>query len=211
MHKEDWEKCWRFTNIIILLFKPFEILVRRSIRKGMERLLINLHINNPNILELGAGTGHDSAWLLKKFGGKATLIDNCDYIVSKSNKYFSRKKLNVTYLKSNIEDVKFKNRYDLVFSIGLIEHYYNKELYKIFKKHMEASKKNGYVMVFVPNRTSIYKFYRKLLTSLRLWMWDEKPFTIKDLKNLEKSTNSALLRTTQVICGMWIGTLYKKI
>ena len=25
MDKEDWEKCWKFTNIIVLLFKPFEM------------------------------------------------------------------------------------------------------------------------------------------------------------------------------------------
>ncbi len=67
MDKRDWEKCWRFTDIVVLLFKPFEILVRRSIRKGMIRLLSNLDMNNPDVLELGAGTGYDSAWLLKKF------------------------------------------------------------------------------------------------------------------------------------------------
>ena len=75
---------------------------------------------------------------------------------------------------------------------------------------MEASKKNGCVMVFVPNRTLIYKFYRKIMTGLKLWMWDEKSFTIKGLKDLGKSTNSPLLKTTKVICSMWIGALYKK-
>lgn len=211
MDNKQWEKCWRFTDLVVSLFKPFEIVVRYSIRKGMKRLLINFDIESPNILELGAGTGKDSEWLIRKFGGRVTLVDNCDYAISKSRRYLRRKKFNAAYLKSHIEDIKFKNRYDLVFSVGLVEHFYNKELYNIFKKHIDASKKGGYAMIFVPNNALIYRFYRRLLTSLKLWIWDEKSFNISDLKNLGKLTNSNLLRTTEVLYGMWVGALYQKV
>lgn len=210
MDEKDWEKCWKFTNLIILIFKPFEILVRYSIRKGIERLFTNFDIKNPSILELGAGTGSDSEWLIKKFGGKATLVDNCDHIISKSKRYFNRKKLDITCLKLKVEDIRFKNKYDLVFSVGLVEHFYNKDLYKIFRKHVDAAKKGGYIIIFVPNNSLIYRSYRRLLTLLRLWMWDEISFNIKDIENLAGDSNSKLLRTTEVICGMWLGAIYKK-
>lgn len=210
MDAKDWEKSWRFSNMVTSAFVPIEILARLAVRNGMQRLLNNLHVQKPSILELGAGTGLDSEWLVRKFGGKALLVDNCDYIIRKSKKYFRGKKLGIAFLKSNVEDIKFKKGYDLVYSVGLLEHFYDKDLHQIFRRHMDASKKTGYVMVFVPNDKWVYNFYRRILTILGSWVWDEKPFNLQRLKKLGKVSNSNLLKTTEIFFGMWIGALYKK-
>lgn len=210
MDKKDWEKSWKFVDILLILFKPFELLIRCLIRNGLKRLMNNTNLRNPNILELGAGTGKDSEWLIKRYGGKATLIDNCRYVISKANKRFHKKKVRINYIKSNIEDINYKNQFDLVFSIGLVEHFYNQDLINIFKKHTNASKKSGYVIIFVPHKTNIYRFFRRFLTYFNLWMWDEKPFTKQELNRLGKINNAKLITTTELLCGMWIGAKYTK-
>lgn len=210
MDKRDWEKQWRFLNWIMLLFKPLEFLIRNSIRRGILRLLDERHLKNPKILELGAGTGKESAWMVRKFGGNTTLVDNCDDIIEKSKKYFSKKQIDVSFLNEDIKELNIREKYDLALSVGLIEHFYGSELALIFNKHIDSIKKNGYVIVFTPRASPLYYAYRKLLTMFGLWMWDEKPFSVRDFATLGKTTNSSLLKTTNVILGMWIGALYRK-
>ena len=210
MNEQDWKKQWKFLKWIMIVFKPLEFLVRSSTRRGIMRLLNKEHLENPKILELGAGTGKESAWLVKKFGGSTTLVDNCDTILQYSKKYFSKKQINVSFVNKDIMKLNVREKYDLVLSVGLIEHFYGSDLTLIFDKHIESIKKGGYAITFTPRACPLYYSYRGILTILGLWMWDEKPFTKEDFINLSRPNKSKLISTTNVIFGTWIGALYKK-
>ena len=211
MNKQDWEKQWKILDWMMFIFKPLELLIRNSIHRGMIRLLNDKHLTNPNILELGAGTGKESAWLASKLNGSTTLVDNCDFVIEKSKKYFSKKAVNVQFINKDIRKLDIKEEYDLALSVGLIEHFYGSDLKLIFNKHINAVKKSGYVIVFTPRASSLYFTYKKILTMLRLWMWDEKPFSKEDFINLAKPGNSELTGITNVIFGLWSGALFKKL
>lgn len=75
------------------------------------------------------------------------------------------------------------NKFDLIFSAGLMEHFRDE---KPFLKEMKRIlKENGYIITFVPARFSLWKFYE--LLHFWFWSWQygyEKSYTYCGLKSL---------------------------
>ena len=69
-----------------------------------------------------------------------------------------------------------EKQYDIVFSVGLIEHFTEKRTELMIRKHFEMTKLGGYVVIFFPTPTLFYKVTRGLAELVGVWQFpDERP------------------------------------
>lgn len=185
----DWEKFWqdtivscqssKFRKARYLLIAECGARECLKLLKGREKI--------ESIIELGGGGGCLSDLLAKKLGLKneaLVLIDKS----SEGKKAWEQ----FSGFGRFIEDDFFihdfgKQKFDLVLSRGLIEHWADKrERLRIIKKHAELSKK--YILIRVPKRGLFMDFFRynQLATKLFRMMEKvegyEKLYTAKELR-----------------------------
>ena len=59
-----------------------------------------------------------------------------------------------------ISDTRHRNKFDLVFSIGLVEHFNKLGTHKAIQTHIDACKPNGIVLITFPTPTVLYRTIR---------------------------------------------------
>lgn len=96
-----------------------------------------------NILDLGAGTGLMTNFLLKKFpNAKYTLIDFSEEMLNIAKRRFQRL-TNISYIKTDYRDYKFNNHYDVIISALSIHHLKNAEKKQLYAKIYEILEFGG--------------------------------------------------------------------
>lgn len=124
---------------------------------------------NKNMLEIGCVPGVYLAYISKNFG---YFPEGIDYI--KGSKNITQKTLkNFGLKKSMIYEEDFikweaNKKYDLVCSFGFIEHFYETEI--IIRRHVDLLKREGQIIIEIPN----FNYGQKILHNLL------------DKKNLER-------------------------
>jgi trans-aconitate methyltransferase len=97
---------------------------------------------------------------------------------------------------------------DLVFSIGLVEHFPEEQTKKAIRRHFELAKPGGLVLITFPAPTSSYRLIRRAAEALGLWRFpDERPIRLEDAaahcaahgEVLAKRLNRAILLTQGVV------------
>ena len=179
MGHKDWESFWSGTGKVLNKISGKVMWVE------YERFLkyVNLSVHSKT-LELGSGSGKNSLALAKKYGCSATLVDNCRAALDLGKKNFEDESIPARFLLKDIFRLNEKEKYDLVFSDGLIEHFSGKRRRYAFKKHVDAAKKGGYIMIFVPKSNALYWIVRTFLKKIGAWMFTEEPSTEKELAAL---------------------------
>lgn len=134
------------------------------------------------------------------------IVDNNKYGLELTKKNAKVKNLHTKW--ANILSLNITKQFDLVYSIGLIEHFNVKDTKKAILKHIEATKKGGYILLSFPTPTLQYRVVRFGLELLGLWGFpDERPLDIDEvLKVLKKFSeiedvriNRKLLATQAVV------------
>lgn len=101
------------------------------------------------VLEIGSGRGVISIFL-SLLGYNVTSIDNDKKLVEKCKKTNKRFNTNVKFEVRDALNLKFKKKFDLVFSEGFFEHFSDGEIKKLLDEQLRVAKK--YVLVSVPNK-----------------------------------------------------------
>lgn len=100
---------------------------------------------------------------------------------------FREQSSNDTQLECNVEDIltqqpKGSASADLVFSIGLIEHFSRKDTAVMIKRHFEHCRPGGMVLISFPTPTFRYRVVRSLMENFNLWLFhDERPLQILEV------------------------------
>ena len=112
------------------------------------------------------------------------VFDNSKEGVYAFNKRFeSKSPLNQrAYLKNILQLQNLDSNFDLVFSVGLIEHFNTKETKEICQKHFSIAKEGGVVLITYPTPTWLYIFTRGILERFGMWKFhDERPLEFSEV------------------------------
>jgi len=86
-----------------------------------------------------------------------------------------------------------ENFYDIVFSIGLIEHFSLQDTKKLILQHFKATKKGGIVIATAPTPTLIYSIVRKFAEMISVWKFhDERPLLPHEIRNTSRAFGDIL-------------------
>ena len=141
----------------------------------------SVSFNNNQILELGAGLGRLSFLALENKPAKVTLIDSSKKALSLSKILF-QKKPNKSYeiIDSDLFNFLPDEKYDIVFSSGLIEHFQGADRFKIIEKHISLSRKD--CVIIHPTDTLYARWFNKFPLSIKLYGF-QKSFSEKEINN----------------------------
>jgi len=188
---EDWEKQWKRQWAQIPIW--WTILWR-----GYKKLLKGIELKNPEIIELGSGSGRTSLALAKEYGGKPTLVDSSRAAMVVAKSLFKRENVLASFLRQDISSIDANKKFDLVHSEGLIEHFSDEEMGQLVKLHANLVRDKGYVILFVPTPSTTYRIWRAIQEMLGIWYYGkEKPLTLRQLTRLCQKNGLDPIRTTK--------------
>lgn len=136
------------------------------IYKLLKELLGGLEISSPSVLELGAATGFLTRSILSLFPGNGILVDKNEESNNQFNKLNDKEKINITYIIKDIFKLDIKDRFDIVSSFGLIEHFPDKK--EVVLAHTKFVKPDGLVLIIVPLDTPLSRAYFEVNPELNL-------------------------------------------
>lgn len=121
--------------------------------------------SNLRCIECGSGGGYESA-LMANDGALVTVLDYSDKAIEYAKLVGQRVGVfdNMKFVCEDILNFQPKNKYDLVWNCGVIEHYNNEDIIRIIKKMKSFVKDNGLIVVTIPNLLSPQSIYWMLTT-----------------------------------------------
>lgn len=121
---------------------------------------------SPSVLELGAGTGFLTRMLLTLYGGTGLLVDNCMTPFEAYEKIKSPGDLSIQYRVEDFFRLDFSERFDVVCSFGVIEHFENKN--EVLAVHKKFVKENGILILIVPMDSLLTRIYYEVHPEINL-------------------------------------------
>ena len=126
--------------------------------KMMKTLLHRVEFEEDlNILELGAATGFLTRWFLNKYPGNGLLVDKNHVAHNKYNEIQDEVKNQISYCLSDVFKLNLEEKFNLVCSFGLIEHFKSKN--RILEVHKKYVSPNGYILIVVPKNTILTRVF----------------------------------------------------
>ena len=191
--KKYWQNYYKNSSAlrskIIFICKPYD--------KYWD-ILFNACKNDPKtILEVGAYPGRFIAYVASKFNLQPTALDyNPDS--TKIEKSFQEMGINdYEIIIDDITSSTPEKKYDLIISMGFIEHF--EDYNSILDKHAEMLAKGGAILITVPNKRGIRQLYGLLC--------DKRNLNTHNLKCMNKKTfyNFALKNKLNIECLEYFG------
>ena len=91
--------------------------------------------------------------------------------------------------------------FDVVFSVGLIEHFPPELTRKMVEAHFQLVREGGVVILFFPTPTLLYRATRSLSELLRLWIFhDERPLRLSEVES-DLPAGSVILHREIIWCN----------
>ncbi|AKJ37484.1 class I SAM-dependent methyltransferase [Methanosarcina barkeri] len=108
--------------------------------------MASVNMENPKILDIGAGTGFLSAFLMERYPDASfTLIDISEKMLDVAKDRFKGNS-NVKYIVADYSKYSFVEKYDMVVSALSIHHLEDEEKQKLYKKSYSLLEQNGIII-----------------------------------------------------------------
>jgi len=140
------------------------------------------NLKNKKVLEIGCGTGINSM-LMASLGAKVSVMDYSKEALEFVKKASNKMGLDIELIHGDMFKSEIENEFDIVHSEGVVEHYLMPKRQEVLNIHTKATKKNGKVLIIVPNAKSIpYRIGKKLAEHTGTWIYGhEYPYTLREL------------------------------
>ncbi|MEJ2595577.1 MAG: class I SAM-dependent methyltransferase, partial [bacterium] len=183
--RSHWDKYWEDLDLPAVISK----------KDGTPLLQVEMEIlgkylpRGPlSILEIGGAPGQYLAYFHRQFGYDVSSLDYSPEGCKKTEENF--KLLGIdgkVYQEDLFGDLTALPRFDIVFSMGLAEHF--EDLSAVVEKHLELLKPGGILFIGMPNFRGINKFFLKRLAPEQLSMHNLDSMEIKRWKHFEHKFN----------------------
>jgi hypothetical protein len=149
--------------------------------------------NDFTIVELGGGNSCFFELLEQSFSPREYIVvDNNQAGLSKFIERTGEYK-HVSAYYGDVLDMNLSLKADLVFSIGLIEHFSVEETRKAIMSHFKVAGAGGIVIMSFPTPTALYRLTRKASELMGLWIFhDERPLRINEVINMANKYGEVL-------------------
>ncbi len=154
--------------------------------RGKRALFEGLDVKNPRILFLGAAEGYEAMQLHAMYpGGEVVMVDydafcKTDRFGHFPNSYpflganpqtggpkvWYKDQMNISYLVKDIRDLDFHKEFDIVLSVGLLEHVPDEHKPAILDWHRKFVKDNGYVIMTTPRNQMKSRIYYHVMADM---------------------------------------------
>lgn len=147
--KKHWDDVWQKTDL------PIEIKISKKINMTNSILgVINNklpHDSTLSILEIGGAPGQYLAFFAKEFKYKVSGMDYSEIGCKKMKENFDLLGINGNVYQIDLfsKDKLDLPKFDIVYSLGFIEHFTNLE--EVIEKHLDLLKPGGILMIGTPN------------------------------------------------------------
>jgi len=138
----------------------------------MEHILATASFKGKTVLELGAGTGRLSYLALKYGAQKVTLVDSSTKAIELSHGVFkSEASDSYQIYQANILDFDTAEKFDIVLSSGVIEHFKETDRRRIIDSHINKTRE--YCIIIHPTMTLYSSFFNNFFISKKLYGYQE--------------------------------------
>ena len=145
-------------------------------------------------LETGSGTGRVSLRLRQR-GARVILLDVSKEAIRFSRRLFSKANEQADFMVASIQALPFRvSSISVVWNSGVLEHFKPKEQQLAISEALHVLKKEGKMIVIVPNRESRFvRFFTTLSIRMQTWPYGyARPLSPKDFTKLPfKPTSTA--------------------
>lgn len=161
--------------------------------RGKRSLFEGLAVKKPEILFLGAADGYEAMQMMALYpGGHAVLVDYDDYCrthrfgafpeaypflgtnpASSMPKVWYRDEMNIDFEVADIRDLKYGKEFDVVVSIGLLEHVPDQYKPLALDMHRRFLKPGGYAVITTPRLQRDSKLFYTLFADLMNFAYRE--------------------------------------
>ncbi len=177
--KTDWT---RYYSSPVKTASYARWIVSGELMRVLERIGVR---SGASFAELGGGGSVFLREILRRFSPSGYVIyDNCPAGIEKVRQW------NLPGVRAEWNDL-LQDRpgdepaewFDCVFSVGLIEHFSPSGTKKIVERHFEYARPGGFVVLFFPTPTRLYRMTRCLSEILHLWIFfDERPLHLNEVE-----------------------------
>jgi hypothetical protein len=167
--------------------------------RGKRALFAGLDVKKPNILFLGAAEGYEAMQLSAMYpGGHTVLVDYDEFCktdrfgqfpeaypflgvdpASGHKRVWYKNQMNLTYEVEDIRNLKYGREFDIVVSVGLIEHFPDEYKPLVMEFHRRFVKPGGYVVMTTPRNQFKSRAYYSMFA-------DELNFGYRELMDVRQ-------------------------
>ena len=163
------------------------------------------------IIELGCGTGYHTMQMTKIYPvSKVTLVDFNESVIKDTERRFSGLDCEKDFVLSDLFKLNLNEKYDIVHSQGLLEHYNEEGRRKLIELHRDLLTPDGLAVILVPTPSFPYRFWRGLLEKLRLWIYHDETAIPHDLFARELDESGLDILKMQGCHLMEVGAVCRK-
>jgi len=151
--KDYWDQRWGRARLPAIVEPTTSHPVAREI---LRLLRSHLPKEKQSVVEIGGAPGQYCAYLSKYHGYEANIIEYSEVGCRKTRENFDLLDLDInTYQRDFFSDLSDLPRFDVVMSLGFIEHFDN--LDDVLRRHVSLLRKGGTLVLGVPNFRGVYR------------------------------------------------------
>ncbi len=149
----------------------------------------------PKVLEIGCGSAIDSYLIAERYDNRVSFTgaDLSKYSIELGEKLESYFKKQITLEVDDATNSKFSDgTFNLIFSQGVLEHF--SDPVNIMKEQIRVLKKDGFLVIDVPQKYHILTIYKHLLMAIGKWRFGwETEYSFSELKRIGESFDLKLV------------------
>jgi len=132
----------------------------------LRSLLEGMDLGGKSVLELGAGTGFLTRWMMHEGGASGVLVDSSADARRAYDQLPEESKARIEYVMADLFAYTTDRRFDIACSNGVIEHFTDKT--EVLRAHRRHLADGGSILLLVPMDTPLTRIYYELHPELNL-------------------------------------------